>query len=300
MLRLVDGDLLGAAQDAELQFCLANTLLEEPFVISRLVQISIEAQGVGAIENLLRVGPIDAAALQRLTHVVQFQRSSASMKWALWGERASWIETCDRAAGGKVSLSAIAAVSAGAGGSAPAIPSMLPRFLVRSNQLKGAEMYTSLVDAADDPRELLSAARRIENEVPQLPRTQMLVRIMMPSLSRAVILHMRVAAGLECARAALAAEAFRMRTGRLPDSLPELVPADLPAVPADPFDGQPLRLVVTEHGIVIYSVGENLTDEGGNVVRDPQTKRFPDVGFRLLTPEHRGVPLTDDPPPPDD
>ncbi len=65
-------------------------------------------------------------------------------------------------------------------------------------------------------------------------------------------------------RVALALERFRIDSGgSVPDSLEALVPRYLAAVPADPFTGQPLRYVRKGKGYVVYSVGENLTDEQG-------------------------------------
>jgi hypothetical protein len=60
---------------------------------------------------------------------------------------------------------------------------------------------------------------------------------------------------LHCACAALAAERFRLLKGRWPDSLGELVKADLlKGIPLDLVDGKPLRFRKTNDGLVIYSI----------------------------------------------
>jgi hypothetical protein len=51
--------------------------------------------------------------------------------------------------------------------------------------------------------------------------------------------------------------------GKLPDSLAELVPDTLPAIPKDPFDEQPLRYRRLPQGFTVYSVGPDFTDNGG-------------------------------------
>jgi hypothetical protein len=51
--------------------------------------------------------------------------------------------------------------------------------------------------------------------------------------------------------------------GHLPENLNELMPQFLPAVPIDPFDGQPLRCHRLAKGYVIYSVGSDGHDDGG-------------------------------------
>lgn len=63
---------------------------------------------------------------------------------------------------------------------------------------------------------------------------------------------------------ALAMERFRLANQRLPDNLNQLVPRFLLAVPEDPCDGQPLRFRLLEKGYLIYSVGKDGQDNGGN------------------------------------
>jgi hypothetical protein len=48
-----------------------------------------------------------------------------------------------------------------------------------------------------------------------------------------------------------------------PQSLSQLVPNTLPAVPEDPFDEQPLRYRRLRQGFTVYSVGPDFTDNGG-------------------------------------
>jgi hypothetical protein len=62
---------------------------------------------------------------------------------------------------------------------------------------------------------------------------------------------------------ALAAERHRLRTGTYPTMVSQLVPDFLSTVPADPFDGQPLRLFAIEDTLTIYSVGKDGKDNGG-------------------------------------
>lgn len=72
-------------------------------------------------------------------------------------------------------------------------------------------------------------------------------------------------------RAMLALEAFRARTGSYPESLEALVPADINAVPLDPFaEGKPFsyRRIESSGGTaatayVLYSLGADGEDNGG-------------------------------------
>ncbi|MFO1491512.1 MAG: hypothetical protein U1F77_13235 [Kiritimatiellia bacterium] len=63
-------------------------------------------------------------------------------------------------------------------------------------------------------------------------------------------------------RIMLACRLFELEKGRMPDKLEELVPELLPTVPADPFDGKPMRYDARRK--VVYAVGPDLIDSGGS------------------------------------
>jgi hypothetical protein len=103
--------------------------------------------------------------------------------------------------------------------------------------------------------------------------------------------HWTALAELRCAVAMLAVERYRLAHGNWPKSLNDLVPRFLREVPADPFDGKPLRFRRLPDGVVIYTVGFDGTDDGGKLDRGasrlPGFPRAPspsigvDVGVRL-------------------
>ena len=115
-----------------------------------------------------------------------------------------------------------------------------------------------------------------------------------PSWSRAVRGFITCRAELCCLQVAVAAERFRLDTGRLPMLIDELVPTYLNMIPSDPFEGNPMRYAETGQGVVIYSVGENLADDGGVLRQSKDTQISADVGFHLIVPEYRGLRFTDE------
>jgi hypothetical protein len=86
----------------------------------------------------------------------------------------------------------------------------------------------------------------------------------------------------------LAGQAFRRRHGRFPHTFAELAPEYLDAIPIDHFDGKPLKYRFDPEGPVVYSVFENLTDDGGfEWTREnlPSGKRDPeDYGSQMRLP----------------
>jgi hypothetical protein len=73
----------------------------------------------------------------------------------------------------------------------------------------------------------------------------------------------RFLAKVRTAHTAIAVERFRVARGELPNKLSELVPTYLDALPADPYDGEPLRYKKLAKGYVVYSIGEDRKDNGG-------------------------------------
>jgi len=64
---------------------------------------------------------------------------------------------------------------------------------------------------------------------------------------------------------ALAIQRFFLREGRFPDSLQSLVPDYVKSVPIDYMDGNPIRYrLQAEAGFILYSVGDDGRDDGGD------------------------------------
>ena len=64
---------------------------------------------------------------------------------------------------------------------------------------------------------------------------------------------------------AIALKRFQLKHGNLPEKLADLSPEFLVSVPVDVVDGQPLHYRKNTDGtFVLYSVGENGVDDGGD------------------------------------
>jgi hypothetical protein len=67
---------------------------------------------------------------------------------------------------------------------------------------------------------------------------------------------------------AFALHAFKKDTGKYPPKLADLAPKYLPSIPDDVFSDQPLVYKPTNDGYLLYSVGANGKDEGGQSFYD--------------------------------
>ena len=84
---------------------------------------------------------------------------------------------------------------------------------------------------------------------------------------------------LQATRVILALRAYQLTHGNLPSDLNALVPEFLDAVPADDFDGQPLRYAPDRK--IVYSVGQNLKDDGGDDSRSGPSNRQLDLVYKF-------------------
>ncbi|MEO1715516.1 MAG: hypothetical protein AAFR76_00265 [Planctomycetota bacterium] len=90
-----------------------------------------------------------------------------------------------------------------------------------------------------------------------------------PSTDRILETVFKSRAMSDATRAALAAETHRRQHGNFPESLDNLVPAYLLAVPEDPFaPGTPLRMLTLGETLIIYSVGQDADDDQGAPLLD--------------------------------
>ncbi len=106
-------------------------------------------------------------------------------------------------------------------------------------------------------------------------------------------------AQLKTTLVALAAERFRLDHIRFPKDQSELIPKYLPKEVLDSFTGKPLIIKPTDKGIVIYSVGREGKDEGGENLIDHHYWNYggrslnwkrTNLGTRVYLPQHRRQP----------
>ncbi|MBX3352331.1 MAG: hypothetical protein KF684_05310 [Phycisphaeraceae bacterium] len=90
-----------------------------------------------------------------------------------------------------------------------------------------------------------------------------ILEFLLPSLENALLQGEQVETKRDATTVVLALELHRRRHGEWPASLDELVPALLPRVPRDPFDGGPLKYAVRDGRPVLYSIGNDYIDDGG-------------------------------------
>jgi hypothetical protein len=248
-------------------FGVARTLAKEPLLVSQLVRFACESIGVSAIEQVVNRMKLGDEQLARLSQAFEQGEDESGLLRGFAGERCAVFDV----------LRVPDGVDPQVFGVPRSMRLLYPVYRAMGLTDKGATIYLDLMDGLFDVLRLpehkrIKAAEAIEAEIEDVPRIYVMMHMLMPAHLRIFQLSLSNVARLRTVRAGLAIERYRLANGKLPDKLAELVPAYLDAVPKDPFDGQELRYKRLEKGYVVYSIGEDGSDDGGKELL-PRGKR---------------------------
>ena len=129
--------------------------------------------------------------------------------------------------------------------------------IVAATRLEGPEQ----IEAAEDWDDELSTF--FDNASLLTKVRYVFTSLLIPAVGAAVQAEHRNEALRRAAVARIALQRYRLAHGKLPEMLQQLVPEFLDRLPSDPFDGKPLRYVVRDGEPIIYSIGADRTDDGG-------------------------------------
>lgn len=193
------------------------------------------------------------------------------LRYAILGERAYYSDLTDRLASGDPAA-AEEAKQAGAEESAARFASWRQRALVSGDHAQFLRWMGRAAEAARLPAEQQPAAFKALPQVEQ-SRDFALTHPRAAAVLAQAPQFWASTALMRCAATGVACERFRLVRGRWPDTLDALCPEFLPAVPLDPFDGQPLKYTKRPDGLTISATGPS-----------------GDIAFRLWNPDARPKP----------
>lgn len=279
--RADEGDIDGALADCRAIFNAGRSLGDEPFIISQLIRVACVAIACQTAERVLAQGEPSPAELAALQKLLEEEDAFPGLWLSLRGERGMSHDMIIALEDGTVPLSALA------GG--PGTPSATERLLggllrpsFKAEHPGMLDMMTRRVEAAKlPPHEQAAEQAAFNAEVAALPRTAVLTRLLLPAVDKIAQSFRRKHGQLRSLSACVAAERFRRANSRWPETLDQLVPSYLAAVPLDPYDGQPLRYKRLADGVIAYAVGPDLIDDGGKFDRANPTAPGTDLGYRL-------------------
>jgi hypothetical protein len=271
-------------------FEMSRLLESEPFSISRLIEAAGLQIGISSGEDMLSRGRLSDAQLGRLKTILNGIDARAMLQETLKRERAHTMSMLNSSALKPSTTNSTMEAAQDRVNYRRSLRMMSALGLVaKDRRLVLEHMGETIENSGREFPEMFAHQQRLETELEQKMRgfpPAIFAAIIFPATKSVVSRFIALEARKRSALVALEVERYRSgHNGELPKTLDSLEPALSPQFLEDPFDGKPLRFRATENGYVVYSVGANLTDDGGTPVGTRKAKGF-DETFRL---NFRGV-----------
>jgi hypothetical protein len=293
LLRAKEDDFDGALASCRAMLNCGRSVGDEPSLMPQLVRTAVGRMAAGQAEHALGQGEPSEAALAALQTLLTEEAEEPLFTISLRGERAAADQRLESLQRGTMTVQQMKA------GTRVAPRLRVSRYdllylpgVVSNNRAVQLERMNRLVEITKLPPH--EQARALA-EMASLKDEPLLVSLA-PLVSSSVVMGRYLEEGwdsqarLRCAVAALAAERYRRAKGRWPETLDDLKGEYLREVPSDPFDGRPLRYRKDDEGVVVYSVGPDGKDDGGDRTRLNNPGPGADIGFRLWDADKRRRP----------
>lgn len=262
-----------ALADVQFGLRLADAIKTEPLLISSLVRIA---------ELEIMVQPIWEGLARRRwneTQLIELEKQLATVDMlaefhhAIRGERNFSLEGLDLMRRNPRYLDAIGTIE---GGSSPDLSPLLliPGGWYDQNKITIAEMHRDYslpqVDAKAqriDMARMRANGEKVDSLLVGFHPYRVFAKLLYPAVQNASQKFVRSQTAVNEACIAIALERHRLKHGEFPEKLDALTPEFMAKIPHDIINGEPLHYRRTSDGLfVLYSVGWNEKDDGGDVV----------------------------------
>jgi hypothetical protein len=238
---------------------LPRSLENDPRLISQMIRDAIVGLSCSSLELTLNKTPLTDDELRSLAAVFHKTESSGGIKRSLICERCEGFWLRDQLTANPFSRPD------------ESLKGKLYDLYFRAIYYRESDFifYLDIMEkymvAADLPNQKrFEVARQLTSQVRESKENGRAYAVLFAEWDKVFLTDARTRAKLLLSEAALAIERYRLANHNLlPPALQDVVPAFLPAVPLDPFDGKPLRYQLLPKGYLIYSIGEDGVDNGG-------------------------------------
>ena len=274
-----------AFEDVKLALYLADSVGDEPFLVSFLIRLACFRVATQPIWEGLAEHRWSEAQLQQLQTRLQRYNFFADLNRPLEGERAAGILTVDLLIRKKYRLSELSGPGdSNDGDLADCIARVAPSGWYYLEQLNYCRLYQDQLQGAFDatqkrvsPHQIAANAHELERQISGgrlgkglnvVIHHQLIASLLLPQLNRIPMKAAMAQTTADQAAIACALERFRLGTGQLPEKLDALAPRFIPQLPGDVITGDSLKYRRTnDRGFILYSVGWNEEDDGGIIVK---------------------------------
>jgi hypothetical protein len=266
---LADGHNEKAMADVKLMLYLNNSLRNSPFLISHLVRFAIVAIGLQPIWEGLAEHKWSDEQLAELDSELSKIDFLADYGFIMRGERSFSIKSFENLRHTREMISS----KGDTNGLTTNKLTLMPSAYFYQNELAIARMQQQwilpLVDTNSrviSPAALQSANNTVQAEKKHYSPYKIQALMLFPAVSATARKIAITQSSVDLARVACALERYHLAHGEYPAMFDALAPLFIEKLPHDIIGGQPLHYLRTNDGkFLLYSVGWNETDDGGQV-----------------------------------
>jgi hypothetical protein len=245
---------------------MAGHIAQGPVLISHVLADSIDSMRLRSLEYLMATREIPSAALKGLLAPPMALSSLERFHRALCREAQGLLHGFTVTAA-TPDIHALDGQNPSPLGAPNAVTRMWRAYFLPDDLRAARDIITRQMCLPVDSFTALEANLAAIGAAREAGQMGILSGIAAPDFTDALSLAMRHDALEKLGALALATTVFRDARGHWPTDVDDLVPAFIPSVPIDPFDGEPLKLKVTNGGVELYSVGPPPTDGNADPVR---------------------------------
>jgi hypothetical protein len=278
---VAEGRTDDALESARTMLSVARALKEDPTPAGQWVWLTVTPRAFSALERTLAQGQASDAALAKVAGDIVAPSVTATLRT----HRAITHETLTAIGRGEMDGTEVTRTF---GLRAPLLfeygGTAVRREMVRREHLQLFRLMTRMVETSRlPPPKQFAEDAAIERDF-AAARESVITNIAGALFKSVNAQGRRLAASAAGLRALVAVERYRLKHGKWPAKLDNVVPGFLDKVPEDPIDAAKLRYKRTADGVVLYSIGNDRTDDGGDVGASGK-----DAGYRLWDAEKRGA-----------
>ena len=297
-LASLDGDPTRGLRSARSCINVSRSIGDEPCLISQLVRM---ACGNVASRSAMRVlawgelaGPSADAELSALQAAFAAEAETPWFEYGVRGERAMIHQFFDGLETGRIQSEELTSLM---GNGSPAFlrsrAFTLYRGFLPGDHAESLRIMTRYLEICKLPYHERRAAMQSVKFPPKPPESlgYILTNLILPATDKVATAGLRCRGELLSASVAVACERYRLKHGHWPESLEAIPKEILPAIPTDPFDGEPIRYRPMPDGIAVFSIDPDGLKPPENF-NQQQSGPFNGlgVGWRMYDPERRGLP----------
>jgi len=260
-VKAASGDYSTAVADLAAGLHLVDALAPEPILLSQLIRMALCGVAMYSLQRTFAPGELPTASASQILRQLADMDHRDALAASLAGEMLFGLQFfSDLRAGSGASL--LGEEDGAESVFAEVYANPLARLWFNRDQATYVETMERYLEAVPLPyHEAKPLLDEIERPVEDLP---MISEILLPALGRVCLAQARTEAWLDVAQLGLALELHYADTGEYPATLDAAAIAYLgEAAPVDPFTGQSYLYRPSANTFLLYSVGQDLEDDGG-------------------------------------